>query len=137
MTSNQTLGPNRFRIGTDLWMVRCMPLLTTIALSVSMDTVWSSTTKDGTLASGWERQGLRMQLPGPLSSASKYKCAKLTLPAPATRALELPEVVARARRVAAERTRPFAVQDHAFQTAALGRPALEGPREVLVVGEDA
>ena len=100
MTSNRTLGPNRFRIGTDLWMVRCMPLLTTIALSVSMDTVWSSTTKDGTLASGWERQGLRMQLVGPFSSASKYKCAKLTLPTPATRALEFPEVVARARRVA-------------------------------------
>ena len=65
-----------------------------------------------------------MELPSPLSSASKYKCAKLTLPAPATRALQLPEVVACARRVAAERARPFAVQDHALEAAALGRPAL-------------
>ena len=78
-----------------------------------------------------------MELPGPLSSASKYKCAKLTLPTPATRALEFPEVVARARRVAAERLRSLRVQDHALEAAALGRPALEGPREVLVVREDA
>ena len=62
---------------------------------------------------------------------------KLTLPGPATRALQLPEVVARARRVAAERARPLRVQDHSFQTAALGRPAPEGPREVLVIREDA
>ena len=55
-----------------------------------------------------------MGLPGPLSSASKYECAKLTLPAPATRALELPEVVARARRVAPKWSRPFRVQDHSF-----------------------
>ena len=78
-----------------------------------------------------------MGLPSPLSSASKYKCAKLTLPAPATRALELPEVVARAGSVAAESLRPFCIQDHSLEAAALGRPALEGPREVLVVREDA
>ena len=62
---------------------------------------------------------------------------KLTLPGPATRALQLPEVVARARRVAAERVSPFCVQDHSFEAAALGRPAPQGPREVLVVREDA
>ena len=78
-----------------------------------------------------------MGLPSPLSSASKYKCAKLTLPAAPARALQLPEVVARARRVAAERARPLGVQDHSLEAAALGRPALEGPREVLVVREDA
>ena len=80
---------------------------------------------------------LNMQLPGPFSSASKYKCAKLTLPAPAARALQFLEVVARARRVASERPSPFRIQYHSLEAAALGRPALEGPREVLVVREDA
>ena len=75
--------------------------------------------------------------PAPFSSASKNKCAKLTLPAAPARALQLPEVVARARRVAPKWSRPFCVQDHALEAAALGRPALEGPREVLVVREDA
>ena len=42
---------------------------------------------------------------------------KLTLPGPATRALQLPEVVARARRVAAERARPLRVQDHSLECA--------------------
>ena len=78
-----------------------------------------------------------MELLGPFSSASKYKCAKLTLPAAPTRSLQLLEVVARLRRVAAERASPFCVQDHSLEAAALGRPALEGPREVLVVREDA
>ena len=78
-----------------------------------------------------------MELLGPSSSASKYKSAKLTLPTPATRALQLLEVVARLRRVAAERASPFGVQDHSLEAAALGRPAPQGPREVLVVREDA
>ena len=138
MTSNQTPGPNKFRapIGW-LRMVRCTPLLTTISLSASIDTIWSSTTEHGTLASGWERQGSDMGLPGSLLSASKYKCAKLTPPAAPARALQLPEVVARARRVAPKWSRPLRVQDHALEAAALGRPALEGPREVLVIREDA
>ena len=67
----------------------------------------------------------------------KRCCQNLTLPAAPARALQLPEVVARARRVAAERARPLCVQDHALEAAALGRPALEGPREVLVICEDA
>ena len=64
-----------------------------------------------------------MGLPSPLSSASKYKCAKLTLPAAPARALQFPEVVARLRRVATERVSPFCVQDHALEAAALRRPA--------------
>ena len=67
----------------------------------------------------------------------KKCCPKLTLPAPATRALQFPEVVARLRRVAAERVSPLPVQEHAFEAAALGRPAPQGPREVLVIREDA
>ena len=78
-----------------------------------------------------------MGLPSPLSSASKYKCAKLTLPAAPARALQFPEVVACARRVAPERASPFRVQYHSLEAAALGCPAPQGPREVLVVREDA
>jgi hypothetical protein len=55
-----------------------------------------------------------MGLPGSLLSASKYKCAKLTPPAAPARALQLPEVVARARRVAPKWSRPLRVQDHSL-----------------------
>ena len=95
-------------------------------------------TQIGTHSTPTLRQGLFTgRWPGPFSSASKYKCAKLTLPTPATRALQLPEVVARARRVAAERARPLGVQYHSLEAAALGRPAPEGPREVLIIRENA
>ena len=46
-------------------------------------------------------------------------------------------MVARAGSVAAESLRPFCIQDHSLEAAALGRPALEGAREVLVICEDA
>ena len=74
----------------------------------------TSVTQIGTHSTSIWRQGLITGLLGPFSSASKYKCAKLTLPAAPARALQLPEVVARARRVAVERARPFCVQISPF-----------------------
>ena len=68
---------------------------------------------------------------------NKNDVQKLTLPAAPTRSLQLLEVVARARRVASERPRPLRVQDHSLEAAALGCPAPQGPREVLVIREDA
>ena len=121
MTSNQTPGTSKFRprMPRPKTFTQCMPSRTTAALSSSMRTARRSTeeaavTQIGTHSTLALRQGPITELPGPFSSASNYKCAKLTLPTPATRALELPEVVARARRVAPKWSRPLRVQDHSF-----------------------
>ena len=84
-----------------------MPSRTRAALSSCTRVAWCSTEEPevtqtiGPYSTSMLRQMLFTgRWPGPFSSASKHKCAKLTLPAAPARALEFPEVVARARRVA-------------------------------------